>query len=878
MAVIGTAQAAAAVPAGAVDGAFRVSESRYVNFAKGNLQYTTSTGTYSFAEHQYDRLGTANITTDTEGNKVPADKVDLFTWRTYQSPKQGGGLMQSLDAYTDTVFYEWGFEKISNDGLNQHSQWRTLSDKEWQYLFLHNRWTIAEIDGMGIFGLMLIPEGAVLPADITVGLLSEGNLTETMKTYTRADYAMNLYMPDDFQRLEAAGAVFLPFAGTCDAKGKTDNLTTGGYYWSSTYVGGMKAAYDIVFSQTASFPFFSSLNIGQSVRLVRNCYPAIDPDMEERKPLAGVFDIGNGKQIRFSCGNLQYTTQGEHSCADGTTQKGTWRFAPAQYETRGEDNLLAGESFEGWTDLFGWGTSGWSGGITACEPWSTDKNNNRYHAGGDYRQNLTDNYANADWGVYNAIANGGNNPQQWRTLTQQEWQYLLNHARWTRCTIQTAGEPVSGLLLMPADSLLPEGITLAMQHTYATGNVQRLTYDTAEDNVLTTEQLAQLETHGAVFLPNTGVRSSEKRDKLYDITQGKYWSSTAFNNKEDAQFILSTGSGVYCAERWHRSNGYAVRLVQDYEDTTSVQEVAPVAGHYAVADGEYVQFAGGNLQYMRSNGRMFFAEKQYECIGLDNVTDIVPYEDNSGGEGKGYANRIDLFGWSTRVSNYGTVISDKAEDFSDYFVDWGRQAVYNGGNKSDEWHTLRIEEWEYVLTHHAWTIVHLTAGEQEIAGLMLFPGNFAGYDALQWNILSKPNAPADLSFSPSDHVDNTCSLSTFEELEKQGAVFLPFAGSRTGLWMSSVNSMGYYWSSSYKSDSETYARGMLCSRKDVNISGFTSRGEACSVRLVKTATPPETGIRNVTSDTATVRKVLRNGQVLIERVGKTYTLTGVEAK
>lgn len=67
MVVIATAQTAAAVPAGAVDGALRVSESRYVNFARGNLQYTTSTDT-------------ANITTDTEGNKVPADEVDLFAW------------------------------------------------------------------------------------------------------------------------------------------------------------------------------------------------------------------------------------------------------------------------------------------------------------------------------------------------------------------------------------------------------------------------------------------------------------------------------------------------------------------------------------------------------------------------------------------------------------------------------------------------------------------------------------------------------------------------------------------------------------------------------------------------------------------------------
>ena len=59
---------------------FTVAEGKQVTFSGGNLQYTRSTQTWAFAEHQYDTIGNANITTGAEGNKVLADKIDLFGW------------------------------------------------------------------------------------------------------------------------------------------------------------------------------------------------------------------------------------------------------------------------------------------------------------------------------------------------------------------------------------------------------------------------------------------------------------------------------------------------------------------------------------------------------------------------------------------------------------------------------------------------------------------------------------------------------------------------------------------------------------------------------------------------------------------------------
>ena len=48
------------LPEGSLSGLFSVSATQQVRFSKGNLQYQASTGTWRFAEHQYDYIGTDN--------------------------------------------------------------------------------------------------------------------------------------------------------------------------------------------------------------------------------------------------------------------------------------------------------------------------------------------------------------------------------------------------------------------------------------------------------------------------------------------------------------------------------------------------------------------------------------------------------------------------------------------------------------------------------------------------------------------------------------------------------------------------------------------------------------------------------------------------
>jgi hypothetical protein len=111
-------------------------------------------------------------------------------------------------------------------------------------------------------------------------------------------------------------------------------------------------------------------------------------------------------------GNLQYSPIGTHECADGTTQPGTWRFAEKQWE---EGTMLY------------WGNTGYNDTIkhVNSNDWDAEeriaiKYFTKYET---IAQSDISNTYN-DWGVYNAIENGGNTPNKFRTLTRDEWVYL----------------------------------------------------------------------------------------------------------------------------------------------------------------------------------------------------------------------------------------------------------------------------------------------------------------------------------------------------------------------------------------------------------------------------------------------------------------------
>lgn len=261
----------------------------------------------------------------------------------------------------------------------------------------------------------------------------------------------------------------------------------------------------------------------------------------------GLFTVNaNGQQVYFSQGNLQYQASTE-----------TWHFAPNQYDYIGEGNANISQTYNGWIDLFGWGTSGYNHGAECYQPWSTNRNDNKYYAYGSYQYNLFDQTGQADWG-YNAISNGGNTENSgWRTMTSNEWNCVLN-TRTTTSGIRYAMGNVNGI---NGTILLPDNWTASV---YALNGTNGNNNEGYTSNIISSVDWTNiLEVNGAVFLPASGFRTGTSINNYGGV--GEYYSSSCgpnqWNGVVRVQFDAFS-AGTYWTSR---DPGYAVRLVRDVE-------------------------------------------------------------------------------------------------------------------------------------------------------------------------------------------------------------------------------------------------------------------------------------------------------------------------
>ena len=263
-----------------------------------------------------------------------------------------------------------------------------------------------------------------------------------------------------------------------------------------------------------------------------------------------LFSVADGRQIGFSKGNLQFCTTGSHATAEGSAS-GTFRFAEEQYEYLGEANAAVSDTNRGWIDLFCWGSSGWH--VAPC----SEKD-------GDYEiESLCGSEAYADWGVYNAIGDG--QPGLWRTLTCDEWDYLMNRraastvdgtdsARYAEATV--CG--VAGLLLLPDRFVRPEAVEPLV---HINCNNFGISFD---DNTYDAEQWAKMEAAGAVFLPAAGFRGGTWLSTLGE--GGSYWASTCNADRQAYALLFINGlvnARAECTYEKDRGYGRSVRLVYD---------------------------------------------------------------------------------------------------------------------------------------------------------------------------------------------------------------------------------------------------------------------------------------------------------------------------
>ena len=243
------------------------------------------------------------------------------------------------------------------------------------------------------------------------------------------------------------------------------------------------------------------------------------------------FSISETRQVVFSPGNLQYCPK-----------KDIWRFAEHQYDYIGEENIYISQDYEGWIDLFGWGTG----------------DNPTLHTID------TQDYATfTDWGS-NSI---GKDPQNtWRTLTNDEWNYLLflrPNASAYYTVAQVNG--TNGLILLPDNWTAPKDIVIASgMNTYVPG--ENCNYDYAAYQTFTAAEWKKLEKNGAVFLAASGWRwqdgvygTETKVSQLQEF--GRYWSAS-YTTPEDACLLDFDSVGLWITDTFN-VYGFSVRLVKD---------------------------------------------------------------------------------------------------------------------------------------------------------------------------------------------------------------------------------------------------------------------------------------------------------------------------
>ncbi len=257
------------------------------------------------------------------------------------------------------------------------------------------------------------------------------------------------------------------------------------------------------------------------------------PAVAKNGKLPGAFSVSATKKVCFSQGNLQYV--------------GTWQFAANQWEHFGNNQS------NNHRDLFGWGTGG--------APNEVSLENKDYATF-------------TDWGT-NPITNGGTG---WRTLTAEEWGYLLGpgnggttpskyRANYQSlrglCKIKVSGTEYPGMIILPDDLYdnLPTEGEIATRWAACAVAAGSLDYENA---TFTKDEWTALQDAGAVFLPVAGYRGNT----VYGLsTHGNYWSSLHSSN-EYAYYVNFFEKSLYPENSSHRYTGRSVRLVQDIPQYT----------------------------------------------------------------------------------------------------------------------------------------------------------------------------------------------------------------------------------------------------------------------------------------------------------------------
>ena len=907
---------------GDLPGAFTINANNdRVQFSKGNLQYKAIGNMWKFADNQYDIIGADNSNIDPTYNGW----IDLFGWSTVNNPTNASYNNEDYPS----VFVEWGSNTMGGN-------WRTLTADEWAYL-IGDRYHADELIALGkvenIKGLILLPDQWTTPDGLTFVSLYEiksagkriwspttsgcsncySHHFSAYSCSSEDDYTRNHYTVEEWNRMEDAGAVFLPAAGCrFDKNGNYTsnkpivNVSGAGYdgeYWTSDFSeedGPYKLAFYLDFSkyriEISDHPVWS----GKSVRLIQEYSGSVpvqqftvtfldwDGSVIEEQPVdvfqaanaptpsrqgyvfigwnndfsrveaditaVALYSKNNTPEDKILTGAFSINEDGDQiTFAQGNLQynesKDSWRFAENQW-----DQLLMSSIDER------------SGDFNRPDRWRdliefTEYNNYPIENRGDY--------------------------DNWRILALEEWRFLL-FERFNADKLRGAATVNNrkGFILLPDEWKCPEDIEFTAQGS-------------SDVNQYNLEQWELMEDSGAVFLPFTSVYTKRYEEySEYPVTDiyysasggntsadyGIYWTDSTRNFYQYAFMFKSMGSctnsngyeahdslsyygcqPLFCEGSEDSPHPYwglttrpyyycSMRLVRPYENLVPEPEPEPktLTGRFSVSADKQVIFSQGNLQYRAKTDTWKLADNQYDMIGYANANISASC-----------SKWIDLFGWGT--GNNPVETSKESAPYASY-SDWTANPIVNGNNET--WYTLSAGEWTYLLsTRTDAANLKGQAVVNDIKGYILLPDD--------WTL------PANLTFTlaPNDYTTNIYTLDQWTQMEAAGAVFLPAAGDRYGTDINSIKAgNGYYWTPTPSPEYSDMAQA-------VTFTAYTpARVSDAMVQMGYAVRPAREvkaseGMEQIPVPQDNARKYMINGQIYIALPdGKVFDVRGLRVR
>ena len=269
--------------------------------------------------------------------------------------------------------------------------------------------------------------------------------------------------------------------------------------------------------------------------------------------------------------------------------------------------------------------------------------------------------------------------------------------------------------------------------------------------------------------------------------------------------------------------------------------------------GKKVVFAPGNLQWSATNGGSTatthrtaegtaagtwrFAEHQWSYVGFGasdgNVYDNNNVKCDNASIASNYSGWIDMFGFCTSGYNnkFPYMTSQSSSDYGNgssvvegTYYDFGKyNDIYNPKTHRTDaygtWRLLSKAEWDTLTQKRSSaSTLHATGKVNGIIGLILLPDNWVAPSGITLNT------------SCSGWNNNDLSLSQWEQLENNGAVFLPRCGKRKG---TSQNDTQWRYGSSTRDGSAQNAYLYMNPGANPQWSAYDQRYFGLPVRLVK---------------------------------------------